>query len=35
MKIGKKSGSILRAEQFNKLCEQAGINIRISSEDLE
>jgi len=31
----KKSGSILRAEQFNKLCEQAGINIRISSEDLE
>jgi hypothetical protein len=31
----KKSESIKRAEHFNDACEQAGINIRISSEDLE
>jgi hypothetical protein len=30
----KKRESILRVEQFNNACEQAGINIRISSEDL-
>jgi hypothetical protein len=31
----KKRESILRAEQFNDACEQAGINIQISSENLE
>jgi hypothetical protein len=31
----KKSESIKRAEHFNDACDQAGINIRISSEDLE
>jgi hypothetical protein len=31
----KKSESIKKAEHFNDACEQAGINIRISSEDLE
>jgi hypothetical protein len=34
-KIWKKRESILRAEQFNNACEQAGVNIRISFEDLE
>ena len=30
----KKNESILRARQFNDACEQAGINLRISSEEL-
>jgi hypothetical protein len=31
----KKSVSILRAEQFNNACEEAGVNIRISLEDFD
>lgn len=31
----KKNESILRAEQFNNACEQAGIDIQISSEELD
>ena len=31
----KKNESILRAEQFNNACEQAGINIQISFEELD
>ena len=30
----KKNESILRARQFNDACEQAGINLQISSEEL-